>query len=49
MNRMYSRDAARTNGGYRSASLCLELRGNSDGSGFLLPADDVCVSAVHTL
>ena len=40
-HRFYSRDAAHTNGGYRSASLCIELRSDSDGPGFLLPAEQV--------
>ncbi len=39
--RLYSDDAARTNGGYRSASLCVELRSKSATIGFLLPAKEV--------
>ena len=44
--RLYSQDAARTNGGYRSASFCLELRGDdSSNYGFLLPANQVNIYA----
>ena len=39
--RLYSEDAASTNGGYRSASFCIELRDTSSGFQFMLPAYEV--------
>jgi len=41
-NRFYSDDAAASNGGYRPASYCIELRGTeADSYGFMLPANQV--------
>jgi len=38
----YSDDAAASNGGYRPASYCIELRGTeADSYGFMLPANQV--------
>ena len=41
-SRFYSDDAASSNGGYRPASYCIELRGTEqDSYGFALPANQV--------
>ena len=42
--RLYSNDAARTNKGYRPASICIELRDKTGHYGFVLPANQVRAS-----
>ncbi|XP_064391731.1 carboxypeptidase O-like isoform X2 [Halichondria panicea] len=46
---LYSNNAASTNKGYRSASICIELRDSGHPYGFLLPADQIVPTAEEVL
>lgn len=45
----YGDNASATNHGYRSASLCIELRDTADQHGFLLPADEIIPTSEEVL